>query len=146
MAKSLMVSTVQRRRQAFRLICAAIGGSALTAAIDVPKGRSADAMRDGHPVDLCAGSNTISGGGARLRRDVEAFDIFLSARTCSTIPAIPIAGRSSSSVSSAWPTWRPKAGVEGKGRFASTRRSLQMTKADIIREGNWLGVDYASDA
>ena len=53
-----------------RLDLRAIGGSALTAAIDVPKDRSADEMGHGIPITYVPARNTILlGPGARVRGD-----------------------------------------------------------------------------
>ena len=66
-----------------------------------------------------------------------------SASTPSTTAAIPIAGRSTSRRSSAWPTWPRKPGVEGHQRMIIHTPLIQLTKAEIIRQGLELGVDYS---
>ena len=57
--------------------------------------------------------------------------------------ATPIAGRSSWRRSSGSPNLATKAGVEGAGKFRVHAPLLKMTKAEIIREGVRLGVDYS---
>jgi 7-cyano-7-deazaguanine synthase len=121
----------------------AIGGSALTADVDVPKDRSADDMAHGIPVTYVPARNTILLGLALgYAETVGAFDIFLGANVLDY---------------SGYPDCRPeflrafenlanlatKAGVEGAGRFRIHSPLLKMTKAEIIQEGTRLGVDYS---
>lgn len=121
----------------------AIGGSALTAAIDVPKGRSADEMGHGIPVTYVPARNTILLGLALgYAETVGAFDLFIGANVLDY---------------SGYPDCRPefldaferlanlatKAGVEWTGRFRVHAPLLKMTKAEIIREGRRVGVDYS---
>jgi 7-cyano-7-deazaguanine synthase len=126
-----------------RLDLRAIGGSALTAAIDVPKGRSADDMAHGIPITYVPARNTILLGLALgYAETVGAFDLFIGANVLDY---------------SGYPDCRPefleaferlanlatKAAVEGIGRFRVHAPLLKMTKAEIIREGTRLGVDYS---
>src|SRR6478672_4359519 len=126
-----------------RLDLRAIGGSALTAAIDVPKGRSADDMSHGIPVTYVPARNTLLLGLALgYAEAVGAFDLFIGANVLDY---------------SGYPDCRPeflkaferlanlatKAGVEGAGRFRVHAPLLRMTKAEIIREGTRLGIDYS---
>lgn len=116
----------------------AVGGSALTADIPVPN----DALGDGIPVTYVPARNTVLLGLALgYAETVGAFDLFIGANVLDY---------------SGYPDCRPeflrafehlanlatKAGVEG-GRFTVHAPLLQMTKAQIIREGVRLGVDYA---
>ncbi|MBI5136039.1 MAG: 7-cyano-7-deazaguanine synthase QueC [Nitrospirae bacterium] len=118
-----------------------LGGSALTDAIDVPKGRSAEHMGDDIPVTYVPARNTVFLALALAYAEVlGAFHIFVGAN------AIDYSG---------YPDCRPeflgafenlanlatKAGAEG-GRFTIHAPLIRMTKADIIREGIRLGVDY----
>ncbi len=120
-----------------------IGGSALTAALEVPKGRSADEMSHGIPITYVPARNTILLAIALgYAESIGAFDIFIGANVLDY---------------SGYPDCRPafleafatlanlatKAGVEGSGTFQIHAPLLRMTKADIIREGTRLGVDYA---
>ena len=119
-----------------------IGGSALTADIAVPKDRTADDMSRGVPVTYVPARNTILLGLALgYAETVGAFDIFIGANVLDY---------------SGYPDCRPefltafeglanlatKAGTEGAGRFRVHSPLLKMTKAEIIREGVKLGVDY----
>jgi 7-cyano-7-deazaguanine synthase len=121
----------------------AIGGSALTADIEVPKGRTADEMGRGVPVTYVPARNTILLGLALgYAETVGAFDLFIGANVLDY---------------SGYPDCRPeflsafenlanlatRAGTEGGGRFRVHSPLLKMTKAEIIREGARLGVDYA---
>ena len=120
-----------------------IGGSALTADIAVPKGRSPADMGHGVPVTYVPARNTILLGVALgFAEVVGAFDIFIGANVLDY---------------SGYPDCRPefltafeglanlatKAGTEGAGTFRVHSPLLKMTKAEIIREGVTLGVDYA---
>ncbi|HMC67152.1 MAG TPA: 7-cyano-7-deazaguanine synthase QueC [Gemmataceae bacterium] len=120
----------------------AVGGSALTAAIDVPTDRAYDAIGEGIPITYVPARNTVLLGLALGYAEVvEAFDIFIGAN------AIDYSG---------YPDCRPeflaaferlanlatKAAVERRGIFRIHAPLLQMSKAEIIREGIRLGVDY----
>ena len=126
-----------------RLDLRAIGGSALTAGIDVPKRRAADDMAQGIPVTYVPARNTILLGLALgYAETVAAFDLFIGANVLDY---------------SGYPDCRPeflaafeglanlatKAGVEGDGKFRVHAPLLKLTKAEIIREGTRLGVDYS---
>ena len=120
----------------------AIGGSALTADIAVPKGRDEGQMSADIPVTYVPARNTIMLGLALgLAESVGAFDIFIGANSLDY---------------SGYPDCRPefiesfaatanlatKAAVEGKGTFRILAPLIRMTKAEIIRAGTALGVDY----
>jgi 7-cyano-7-deazaguanine synthase len=121
----------------------AIGGSALTADIAVPKDRTDEAMGQGVPVTYVPARNTILLGVALgYAETVGAFDLFIGANVLDY---------------SGYPDCRPeflaafetlanlatRAGTEGTGRFRVHAPLLKMTKAEIIREGAKLGVDYS---
>lgn len=120
----------------------AIGGSALTADVAVPKDRVPDAMSHGVPVTYVPARNTILLGLALGHAEVVgAFDLFIGANVLDY---------------SGYPDCRPeflaafeslanlatKAGTEGAGKFRVHSPLLKLTKAEIIREGVKLGVDY----
>ena len=109
----------------------------------VPKDRTADDMGHGIPVTYVPARNTILLGLALgYAETLGAFDIFIGANVLDY---------------SGYPDCRPeflaafenlanlatKAGVEGAGRFRVHSPLLKMTKAEIIREGVKLGVDYS---
>ena len=121
----------------------ALGGSALTADIAVPKDRPPEALAQGIPVTYVPARNTILLGLALgYAETVGAFDIFFGANILDY---------------SGYPDCRPeflqafeqlanlgtKAAVEGQGQFRIHSPLIRMTKAEIIRTGVSLGVDYA---
>jgi 7-cyano-7-deazaguanine synthase len=119
------------------------GGSALTAEIAVPKDRSAYEMEGGIPVTYVPARNTVflslALGYAEVRG---AADLFVG------VNAVDYSG---------YPDCRPefisaferlanlatKAGVEGTMQFQIHAPLIHLTKAEIIRHGLALGVDYA---
>ncbi|HSR35538.1 MAG TPA: 7-cyano-7-deazaguanine synthase QueC [Desulfurivibrionaceae bacterium] len=120
-----------------------IGGSALTADLAVPKGRATGEMAAEIPVTYVPGRNTIFLSYAVAWAEVlGAADIFIG------VNALDYSG---------YPDCRPeflaafeqvanlgtKAGVTGERRFTIHAPLLRLTKAEIIRQGLALGVDYA---
>ena len=118
------------------------GGSALTADVDVPKGRSEKEIGGGIPVTYVPARNTIFLSYALAWCEaLGAADIFIGAN------AIDYSG---------YPDCRPefisafeklaglatKAGVEGTA-FRIHAPLISMSKADIIRKGAELGVDFS---
>ena len=118
-----------------------VGGSALTADIEVPKDRPDAELAHGIPVTYVPARNTLFLSLALgLAEVVGAQDLFIG------VNAVDYSG---------YPDCRPefirafealanlatKAGVEGR-RFTVHAPLTGMTKADIIREGVRLGVDY----
>lgn len=116
-----------------------IGGSALTADIEVPKDRE---IEDDIPVTYVPARNTIFLSFALGWAEVlDAFDIYIG------VNALDYSG---------YPDCRPefidaferlanlatRAGVEGSGRYRIHTPLLQLTKAETIRKGLELGVDY----
>lgn len=119
-----------------------IGGSALTDDIDVPKNREEQEMRHDIPVTYVPARNTIFLSYALAWAEVVgASDIFIG------VNAIDYSG---------YPDCRPeyieafermanlatKAGVEGRLHMKIRTPLIRMTKAEIIRKGVELGVDY----
>ncbi|HLO25190.1 MAG TPA: 7-cyano-7-deazaguanine synthase QueC, partial [Geobacteraceae bacterium] len=115
-----------------------VGGSALTSDIAVPK----EGVGSDIPVTYVPARNTIFLSFALGWAEVlGAFDIFIG------VNALDYSG---------YPDCRPeyvaafeamanlatKAGVEGTGRFAIHTPLIHLSKADIIRKGLSLGVDY----
>ncbi len=119
------------------------GGSALTADIAVPKGRSVGELGAGIPVTYVPARNTIFLSFALAYAEtLAASDIFVG------VNALDYSG---------YPDCRPeyiesfermanlatKAGVEGTQRLAIHAPLMQLTKEGIIRRGLELGVDYS---
>ena len=118
------------------------GGSALTAGIDVPKHRSAAEMGKGIPITYVPARNTIFLSFAMAWAEVlGASDIFLG------VNAVDYSG---------YPDCRPefvaafetmanlatRTGVEGTTLLRVHTPLLHLSKAEIIRLGLSLGVDY----
>jgi 7-cyano-7-deazaguanine synthase len=121
----------------------AFGHSALTDAIEVPKGRDAETMAQGIPITYVPARNTVFLSLALAYAEVlSAADIFIG------VNALDYSG---------YPDCRPefiaafertanlatKAGVEGSLAFKIHAPLIPWTKAEIIRRGIELGVDYA---
>ncbi len=120
-----------------------LGGSALTDVLDVPKDRPTAAMSQGIPITYVPARNTVLLSLAlAFAETVEAADIFLG------VNAVDYSG---------YPDCRPeyieafqrlanlatKAGVEGQLKFAIHTPLIRLTKAQIIRRGAELGVNYS---
>jgi 7-cyano-7-deazaguanine synthase len=121
----------------------AIGGSALTADVALPRDRSADDMAHGIPATYVPARNTILLGLALgYAETVRAFDIFIGANVLD-YSGYPDCRPEFLSAFESLANLATKAGVEGAGRFRIHSPLLKMTKAEIIREGTRLGVDYA---
>lgn len=119
------------------------GGSALTANIEVPKGRSIAAMSEAIPVTYVPARNTVFLSFALAWAEVlGAADIFIG------VNAIDYSG---------YPDCRPefirayetmanlatRAGVEGQTKLRIHTPLLDLSKSDIILLGNDLGVDFS---
>jgi 7-cyano-7-deazaguanine synthase len=126
-----------------RLDLRAIGGSALTADIDVPKGRSDEAMSAGIPVTYVPARNTIFLSHALAWAEVlGAEDVFLGVNFLDY---------------SGYPDCRPEfieafeklanlatqAGVEGRSRFRVHTPLIELSKAQIVARAYELNVDLS---
>ncbi|MFH1215951.1 MAG: 7-cyano-7-deazaguanine synthase QueC [Pseudomonadota bacterium] len=120
-----------------------IGGSALTADIDVPKNRSAKEMQSSIPVTYVPGRNTVFLSHAMAWAEVVgAFDLFIG------INVLDYSG---------YPDCRPeylaafekvanlgtRAGVEAGKNFKIHAPLMHLTKKEIIIKGKGLAVDYS---
>ncbi len=141
-ARRVAASMQVRDHRFARIDLRVFGGSALTDDIAVPHERSADEMSHGIPITYVPARNTIFLSYALgLAEVVGAADIFLG------VNAVDYSG---------YPDCRPeflqsfealaavatKAGVEGT-RFRMHAPLLQLSKAEIIRRGMELGVDFS---
>lgn len=120
----------------------AFGGSALTAAIDVPKGRSASEMDHGIPVTYVPARNTIF-----LSFALAWGEVLGTGHLFIGVNALDYSG---------YPDCRPefieayqrmanlatKAGVEGTARVEIHTPLLQLSKAEIVKLGHELGVPF----
>ncbi|HOL72364.1 MAG TPA: 7-cyano-7-deazaguanine synthase QueC [Bryobacteraceae bacterium] len=121
----------------------AFGGSALTADIPVPKNRSAEEMERGIPITYVPARNTVFLSYALAWAEtLEASDIFIG------VNAIDYSG---------YPDCRPeyieafermanlatRVGVEGRTRIKIHTPLMRLTKAEIVKLGRDLGVDFS---
>jgi 7-cyano-7-deazaguanine synthase len=142
-AEKVAAAMAVKRHLVSRVDLKPIGGSALTDDIAVPKTRSEAHMAEAIPVTYVPARNTIFLSYALAWAEVlGAWDIFIG------VNAIDYSG---------YPDCRPEyiqafesmanlatqVAVEGKGRFRIHTPLIDMTKAQIIRAGTALGVDYA---
>ncbi len=118
------------------------GGSALTGDIEIPKGRTTDEMSHGIPITYVPARNTIFLSFALAWAEVlGSSDIFIG------VNALDYSG---------YPDCRPefieafekmanlatKAGVEGRQALKIHTPLIALSKAEIIRKGIALGVEY----
>jgi 7-cyano-7-deazaguanine synthase len=119
------------------------GGSALTSDLPVPKGRGLEEMQQGIPVTYVPARNTIFLSFALAWAEVlGSEDVFIG------VNAVDYSG---------YPDCRPeyiaafermaklatRAGVEGRSKLTIHTPLIQLTKAEIVRRGLSLGVDYS---
>lgn len=141
-AKKVCAANSVKRHIIVPIDMRAFGGSALTDDIAVPKDRSDDEMSAAIPITYVPARNTVflslALGWAEV---IGAHDLFLG------VNAVDYSG---------YPDCRPefiaaferlanlatKAGVEGTGRFHVHAPLIELTKAEIIRRGLSLGVNY----
>lgn len=131
------------RHIVFNLDLRAFGGSALTADLPVPKDREEAEMSQGIPITYVPARNTIFLSVALgWAETLGVSDIFLGVNVLDY---------------SGYPDCRPeyleafeqmaklgtKAGVEGQSTWRIHAPLVRMTKAEIIRTGTALGVDYS---
>lgn len=134
------IGVVQHRTVSIDL--RAFGGSALTDDVAVPKGRDLNEMSHGIPITYVPARNTIFLSFALAWAEVlGSSDIFVG------VNALDYSG---------YPDCRPefieafekmanlatKAGVEGRQRLKIHAPLISLSKAEIIRKGVELGVDY----
>ena len=132
-----------RKMRIVRIDLRAFGASALTADVDVPKNRSADEMRQGIPITYVPARNTIFLSFALAWAEVlECSDIFVG------VNALDYSG---------YPDCRPefieafermanlatKAGVEGRTAMRIHTPLIALSKAEIVRLGIEVGLDFA---
>jgi len=141
-AQRIAKSFAVKEHRVLEINLPAIGGSALTDAIDVPKNRSEDEISNGIPMTYVPARNTIFLSYALAWAEViDAQDIFIG------VNALDYSG---------YPDCRPefilqfeklarlatKAGVQGK-RYRIHAPLIDLTKAQIIVKGAKLGVQFS---
>ena len=143
-ARRLAQKLALAQHQLLRLDLSAFAGSALTSDIEVPKALPHAAVDEtAIPVTYVPARNTILLSLALgWAETIGAYDIFIGAN------AVDYSG---------YPDCRPafihaferlanlatSAAVEGRGQFRIHAPLIEMTKADIIKRGRQLGLDYA---
>jgi 7-cyano-7-deazaguanine synthase len=142
-AKRVAAALGAREHVILRLDLRTIGGSALTADIDVPKGRGQSEIATGIPVTYVPARNTIFLSHALAWAEVlDADDVFIG------VNALDYSG---------YPDCRPefieaferlarlatRAGVEGKRDFRIHAPLIRLTKGEIVARGHALGVDFS---
>ena len=131
------------RHEILRVDLRVFGDSALTADIEVPKGNQPESMADSIPVTYVPARNIIL--------------LSLALAFAETAGAFEIFGGMNAVDYSGYPDCRPafleafektanlatRASVQGKPQFALRMPLLHLNKAEIIRLGAGLGVDYS---
>jgi 7-cyano-7-deazaguanine synthase len=132
-----------RKMRIVKIDMRAFGASALTSDLEVPKTRSAAEIQAGIPITYVPARNTIFLAFALAWAEVlECSDIFIG------VNAIDYSG---------YPDCRPefiqafermanlatKAGVEGRTAIQIHTPLIKLSKADIVRLGTEVGVDFA---
>jgi 7-cyano-7-deazaguanine synthase len=121
----------------------AIGGSALTDEIEVPKKRSPNEITHGIPITYVPARNTIFLSFAlALAERIEAEDIFFGANQLD-YSGYPDCREEYIRAYEQMANLATKAGVEGKSRVKIHVPLIRMTKSEIIQKGLALGIDYA---
>ena len=119
------------------------GGSALTADVDVPKDRDAAAMAEGIPVTYVPARNTIFLSFALAWAEVLGATDLLIGVNALDYSGYPDCRPDYIAAYEAMANLATKAGVEGTARTRILTPLIACSKADIIRTGRALGVDYA---
>jgi 7-cyano-7-deazaguanine synthase len=120
-----------------------IGGSALTDDMEVPKGRSKGEMARGIPVTYVPARNTIFLSCALAWAEVlEASDIFIGVNAID-YSGYPDCRSEYISAFERMANLGTKVGVEGRISFKIRTPLIRLSKAEIIRKGLELGVDYS---
>ncbi len=141
--KKILARSPVKSHQLVQLDLRAFGGSALTADIDVPKKDQFEGLSQDVPITYVPARNTIFLSFAlSFAETIGAFDIFIGANAIDYSnypdcrPDYILAFEKMANLATAVAT-------EGKGTFKVHAPLMQMTKADIIRKGLSLGVDYS---
>ena len=142
-AKDLVAYFKIQNHHIMNIDLGSIGGSALTADMDVPKDRDFDEMNSEIPITYVPARNTIFLSYALALAEVEkVFNIFIG------VNALDYSG---------YPDCRPdyieafqkmgrlatKSGIKEKEQLRIHTPLIEMTKSEIIRAGTALGVDYS---
>jgi 7-cyano-7-deazaguanine synthase len=142
-AKDLVAHFNIQNHHIMNIDLGSIGGSALTADLDVPKDRDLDEINSEIPITYVPARNTIFLSYALALAEVErTFNIFIG------VNALDYSG---------YPDCRPeyieafqkmgrlatKSGIKEKEQLQIHTPLIEMTKSEIIQAGTALGVDYS---
>ncbi len=142
-ARRVAASLGAERHQVMRIALDAFGGSALTADLSVPKGRSVEQMEQSIPITYVPARNTIFLSFALAWAEVlECQDIFIGVNVLDY---------------SGYPDCRPefiaayehmanlatRSGVEGRTRISIHTPLMRLNKAEIVKLAHSLGLDFS---
>lgn len=131
-----------KSQRVIRFDLRAIGGSALTDDIAVPKDRSASELSAGVPITYVPARNTIFLSFAlALAERIGSEDIFFGANQLD-YSGYPDCREEYIRAFEKMANLATKAGVEGKSRVKIHAPLLRLTKAEIVKLGSALGVDF----
>src|SRR5262249_54377012 len=120
----------------------AVGGSALTAEIAVPKDRPENEMAQGIPITYVPARNTVFLSLALAwAESLGAFDLFVGVN-CVDYSGYPDCRPEYLRAFETMANLATKAGVEGTGRFVVHAPLLTLPKEQIILRGRELGIDF----
>ena len=132
-----------KRHAVVKVDLAQFGGSALTGSIPVPKNRPAAEIAHGIPVTYVPARNTVFLSLALAYAEVMgAADIFIGVNAID-YSGYPDCREEFIDAFQGLANLATKAGVEGRLKFKIHTPLIEMTKAQIIRRGMELGVDYS---
>jgi 7-cyano-7-deazaguanine synthase len=141
-ARRVAVALGAVEQRVIHLDLRSFGGSALTADLPVPQDRSPEAMGADIPITYVPARNTVFLSLALAWAEVSgSFDIFMGVN-CLDYSGYPDCRPEFCAAFEQLANLATKAGVEKKGQFRIHTPLIQLTKADIIRLGVSLGVDY----
>jgi 7-cyano-7-deazaguanine synthase len=119
------------------------GGSALTGDLAVPKGRSDDEMASGIPVTYVPARNTIFLSFALAWAEVLGANHIFAGMNAIDYSGYPDCRPEYMEAFERMANLATKAAVEGKQQIRIHTPLIELSKAEIIRRGLELGVDYA---
>jgi 7-cyano-7-deazaguanine synthase len=121
----------------------ALGGSALTSEVAVPKHRSVDEIGAGIPITYVPARNTIFLSFALAWAEVLGASDIVAGMNALDYSGYPDCRPEYLEAYQRMADLATKAGVEGRQRLAIHTPLIRMTKAEIVRRGLALGVDFA---
>ena len=131
-----------KEHKTIKLDLRAFGGSALTDDLDVPKDALEDSGESSIPITYVPARNTIMLSLALGWAEVlGAYDIFIGANAVD-YSGYPDCRGEFMDAFEKLANLATKAGVEGAGTFKIHTPLLKLTKAEIIRQGLEMGLDY----